>query len=76
MPSPADLTVPRHHSHAGAWGRGYAARLHGQSKYANPYGDAIEQRAVDGRPAGWLHGYFQSWSRGWLAADHLVGEDR
>jgi hypothetical protein len=80
----SDLSVPRSRSHASAWQRGYAARLAGDSIYANPYAVAIEHEdalhaaiaRLDGVPVqregGWRYGFLHAWWQGWRVADELL----
>jgi len=76
MNAMADLSIPRNRSLAGARARGFEARLAGRSIYSNPYGDAIERAADEGRRPGWTYAFLAAWVEGWRAADSLVEPSR
>lgn len=67
-----DLSYPTNRALRGAQSAGFAARLEGASRYASPYGDAIERAEAEGRRPGWLWPIWRAWNRGWLNADSLL----
>lgn len=70
----SDLRQPARGPLRGAWANGYEARLEGRSRYAVPYGDAMERRCDAGERLGWLSALASAWWEGWHVADSLVGE--
>lgn len=71
--SVASLAIPANPPHRGAYQRGYAARLAGESLYSNPF--YRDDDDVD-PPPGWRASFASAWASGWFAADAAVPDPR